>query len=74
MPRFTLPLLLLLLAARAPAARAALPAGTVIELGGSHAPRPAPAAEIRRRPSEGEIRWMEVRDWLKRASDSGKHQ
>ena len=24
------------------------------------------------RNSEGEIRWMEVRDWLKRASDNGK--
>ena len=22
--------------------------------------------------SEGEVRWMEVRDWLKRASDSGR--
>ena len=22
--------------------------------------------------SEGEVRWMEVRDWLKRASDNGK--
>ena len=24
------------------------------------------------RNSEGEVRWMEVRDWLKRASDNGK--
>ncbi len=24
------------------------------------------------RISEGEIRWMEVRDWLKRATDNGK--
>ena len=24
------------------------------------------------RKSEGEVRWMEVRDWLKRASDNGK--
>ena len=24
------------------------------------------------RNSEGEVRWMEVRDWLKRASDGGK--
>jgi hypothetical protein len=24
------------------------------------------------RTSEGEVRWMEVRDWLKRASDDGK--
>ena len=24
------------------------------------------------RSSEGEVRWMEVRDWLKRASDNGK--
>ena len=24
------------------------------------------------RNSEGEVRWMEVRDWLKRASDHGK--
>ena len=22
--------------------------------------------------SEGEVRWMEVRDWLKRASDNGR--
>ncbi|MCZ6678657.1 MAG: DUF4365 domain-containing protein, partial [Candidatus Poribacteria bacterium] len=26
------------------------------------------------RNSEGEVRWMEVRDWLKRASDNGKRQ
>ena len=26
------------------------------------------------RNSEGEVRWMEVRDWLKRASDNGKKQ
>jgi predicted nucleic acid-binding protein len=25
------------------------------------------------RNSEGEVRWMEVRDWLKRASDNGKN-
>ena len=24
------------------------------------------------RNSEGEVRWMEVRDWLKRESDNGK--
>ena len=24
------------------------------------------------RNSEGEVRWMEMRDWLKRASDNGK--
>ena len=24
------------------------------------------------RNSEGEVRWMEVRDWLKRASENGK--
>ena len=24
------------------------------------------------RKAEGEVRWMEVRDWLKRASDNGK--
>lgn len=24
------------------------------------------------RNSEGEVRWMEVRDWLKHASDGGK--
>jgi hypothetical protein len=24
------------------------------------------------RNSDGEVRWMEVRDWLKRASDNGK--
>ena len=24
------------------------------------------------RNSEGEVRWMEVRDWLKRASDNGR--
>jgi hypothetical protein len=24
------------------------------------------------RNAEGEVRWMEVRDWLKRASDNGK--
>lgn len=24
------------------------------------------------RNSEGEVRWMEVRDWLKRASDKGR--
>jgi hypothetical protein len=24
------------------------------------------------RTSEGEVRWMEVRDWFKRASDKGK--
>ena len=26
------------------------------------------------RNSEGEVRWMEVRDWLKRASDNGTRQ
>jgi hypothetical protein len=25
------------------------------------------------RNSEGEVRWMEVRDWLKQASDNGKN-
>ena len=24
------------------------------------------------RTSDGEVRWMEIRDWLKRASDNGK--